>query len=125
MHIARPRLDASILFIIAADPRRTHRAGEALRIALALGLGSEHQDVRVLLLDDAPRLLQPDAEDLQDAEHLGRYLPLFRDWHTPFYLQTGAAKRFDLGDSGYRTEEIPPAEVHRMMIEAEHTIVMP
>jgi len=63
----------SIVVVIHEDPRKTHRAVEALRIALGLGVGEN--PLTVVLLDHAPLLLAGGQDDLIDGEILEKYLP--------------------------------------------------
>jgi len=71
----------SIIVVIHEDPRKTHRAVEALRIALGLGTGDN--PLTVVLLDQAPLLLVEDQDDLVDGEILEKYLPSLKQLQIP------------------------------------------
>lgn len=69
---------------------KSHRAVEALRIALGLGSHNEGRDISILLSGRAPFLLAEDASDVVDAEILEKHLPVFLEWGTPFLIAAGA-----------------------------------
>lgn len=79
------------LIVIQTDPTRSHRAVEALRIALGLGSHNEGQDLSLLLCGSAPLLLAEDTSDIIDAEILEKHLPVFIEWGTSFAIATDAA----------------------------------
>jgi len=78
------------LIVIQTDPTKSHRAVEALRIALGLGSHNEGQDVSIVLCGRAPHLLAEDNSDIVDAETLEKHLPVFIEWETPFLIATDA-----------------------------------
>jgi sulfur relay (sulfurtransferase) DsrF/TusC family protein len=63
------------LFVIASDPRTSHRPAEAVRIAAGVGAWKK-VDVSVYLCDAAARLLDEASGDFVDEEHIERYLPM-------------------------------------------------
>ena len=67
-----------VLFIIASDPRTSHRPAEAIRIAAGVATWKK-VEVNVYLQGEATRVLAKDADDLVDEEHLTRYLPMLRE----------------------------------------------
>lgn len=69
---------------------KSHRAVEALRIALGLGSHNEGRDLSLILCDRAPFLLAEDVSDVIDAEILEKHLPIFIEWGTPFAIATSA-----------------------------------
>lgn len=69
-------MSQSTTVVITKDPRVSHQPVEALRIALGLAAG-EHS-LSVLLVGDALRLLDPEADDIVDADTLEKYLPSLR-----------------------------------------------
>jgi len=78
------------LVLIKTDPTKSHRAVEALRIALGLGSHNEGQDLTLVLCGRAPFLLAEDTSDIVDAETLEKHLPVFIEWETPFAVATDA-----------------------------------
>ena len=71
----------SIVVVIQEDPLHTHRAVEALRIALGLSTGGN--PLSIVLLGEAPLLLADDTDNVVDAEILEKYLPSIKQLETP------------------------------------------
>ncbi len=84
------QLSPKTLFVIQTDPTKSHRAVEALRIALGLGSHNEGYDISIILCGRAPYLLAEDTSDVVDAEILEKHLPVFIEWGTPFFIATAA-----------------------------------
>ena len=74
----------TIVFLITVDPMKSHRAVEALRIALGLGSHNEGTDLRLILGGRAPFLLSEDVSELVDGDILEKHLPVFLEWGTLF-----------------------------------------
>lgn len=66
------------LFVIASDPRESHRPAEAVRIAAGVGAWKK-AEVNVYLLGEARRILDEPAGDFIDEEHFTRYLPMLQE----------------------------------------------
>ena len=64
------------LFVIASDPRTSHRPAEAVRIAAGVAAWKK-VDVSLYLYGEAARILEDTAGDFVDEEHIERYLPMF------------------------------------------------
>ena len=79
-----------IVVVIAVDPFKSHRAVEALRIALGLGSHNEGRDVSLILSGRAPFLLGEDTSDIVDGEILEKHLPVFIEWGTLFHVAIDA-----------------------------------
>ena len=75
-----------VLVLIQADPLKSHRAVEALRIALGLGSNNEGQNLNIILSDRAPYLLAEDTSGIVDGEILEKHLPVFVEWGTIFII---------------------------------------
>lgn len=69
---------------------KSHRAVEALRIALGLGSHNEGKNLHLILTGRAPFLLAEDTSDIVDGEILEKHLPVFIEWGTPFSIATDA-----------------------------------
>lgn len=80
----------SVLVIIQADPLKSARAVEALRIALGLGSHNEGKDLQIILSGRAPHLLAEDSSEVVDSEILEKHLPVFVEWGTTFLMAPGA-----------------------------------
>ena len=86
MEIPSPK----IVVLIAVDPMKSHRAVEALRIALGLGSHNEGNDVGIILSGRAPFLLSEDTTDIIDGEILEKHIPVFIEWGTLFSISSDA-----------------------------------
>jgi hypothetical protein len=109
----------SIVTVIREDPCKSHRAVEALRIALGLSTGDN--PLTVVLLDQAPRLLSEDLDDIQNLEILEKYLPSFKHLKTPFVVLPGATAAFSL-DPDFDIREAPADEISRLVASADRTL---
>lgn len=76
----------SILFVIAADPRTSGRAAEAVRMAAGLSAWKKIE-VSLYLCDAAVLMLQPATERLIDEENFARYFPILQENGRPIYIQ--------------------------------------
>lgn len=110
----------SIVVVIREDPTKTHRAVEALRIALGLGTGGN--PLTVILLGRAPLLLSEDTDDVVDAEILGKHLPVFKELKTPFLVEAGVPARFAL-DREFHVREASPEELASVITLADRVLV--
>ena len=112
------------LVVIQTDPTKSHRAVEALRIALGLGSHNEGQDISIVLCGRAPHLLAFDTGDIVDAEILEKHLPVFIEWGTPFFIATDAdSPHHFLAD--IVTKPITPAEIGAALDAADRVLVFP
>jgi len=110
------------LVVIQTDPTKSHRAVEALRIALGLGSHNEGQDISVILCGRAPHLLAEDTGDIVDAEILDKHLPVFIEWGTPFFIATDADPPHQYM-AGIVTKPITPAELAAAMESADRALI--
>lgn len=110
----------SIVVVIHEDPRKTHRAVEALRIALGLGVGDN--PLTVVLLDNAPSLLAEGQDDVIDAEILEKYLPSLKQLQIPFVVPLGARAQFDL-DPDFKILEATPPEIESLVSASDRVLV--
>ena len=101
----------TVVVLIQCDPMKSHRAVEALRIAMGLGSNNEGRDLTLILSGRAPFLLAEDTSDIIDADILEKYLPTYIEWQTPFMIATNA-------DS---PERLVPDVITKPITEAEIT----
>ncbi len=86
------QVSPKVLVLIQEDPFKSHRAVEALRIALGLGSANEGKDVNIVLAGRAPHLLSDDTTNIVDAEILEKHLPVFIEWGTSFAIASDAER---------------------------------
>ncbi|HTK91042.1 MAG TPA: DsrE family protein [Verrucomicrobiae bacterium] len=73
-----------VLVIISEDPRASHRANEAMRIALGVVAG-EHE-VMVVLTGPAVHLLDENTDDLVDGDDIAKFRAALRKLNVPFHI---------------------------------------
>jgi hypothetical protein len=113
----------AILVVIRDDPRKSHRAVEGLRIALGLSTGQN--PLTVVLLDEAPRLLTADPDDLDDiidGDILTKHLPVLKELRVPFVVPEGTTTRMTL-DSGFTVREASIRNIASLTTETERVLV--
>ena len=110
----------TVTVVIREDPRQSHRAVEALRIALGLGAGEDR--LAVLLLDYAPLLLAEDRDEIVDEHVLEKYLPSFQHLETEFLVPPGTTARLQL-EQGLTIHELPLPDLQRRVVESDRVLV--
>ncbi|MBI5380055.1 MAG: hypothetical protein HZA23_07905 [Nitrospirae bacterium] len=111
-----------LCLIIRSDPRKSHRPAEAVRIALGLG-GSDHP-IRILLADEAVRILTEEAESCVEAEALERYLGTLSEWKTPFYIERGHALAGEVDRERFNVREVNGKEQADLLASGERVLVL-
>jgi hypothetical protein len=76
------------LVVISEDPRVSHRANEAMRIALGVVAGET--PVQIVLTGPAVHLLDEDTDDLVDGDDIAKYRASLRKLGVPFHVEDGA-----------------------------------
>jgi hypothetical protein len=92
-----------VLVVIAADPRSSHRAFEAMRIGIGIVAGEN--DVTFVLRGPAVHLLDADTEDLVDGDEIARLKRL----GVPFHVEADAVP----ADADWNEGEHPIVRVSR------------
>ena len=83
MAAARP-----VLVLITSDPRRSHRAFEAMRIGLGVIAGEN--EVTFVLADGAVHLLDDDTDELVDGDDITKFRASLRGLAVPFHVEATA-----------------------------------
>jgi hypothetical protein len=78
--------DAPVLVLIRTDPETSHRANEAVRIALGILAGEN--PVVIALLGPATKILGGAVEDYVDGEDLLRHLGTLKRLGQAFHVET-------------------------------------
>jgi hypothetical protein len=112
-------MPVSITVVVRCDPRETHRAAEALRIALGLGTGTN--PLTVVLLDNAPLLLSEDHEDLVDIDILEKHLPVLREMGVCVVVPSGTRKRVHL-DPAWEIREASMSDIGRLIALSDRVL---
>jgi hypothetical protein len=77
-----------VVILISADPRVSHRANEAMRIALGIAAGEN--EVTLVLSGPALHLLDADTDDLADGDDIARHRAALRKMGIPFHVEASA-----------------------------------
>jgi hypothetical protein len=77
-----------VLVIISEDPRVSHRANEAMRIALGVVAGEN--PVRIVLSGPAVHLLDEDTDDLVDGDDIAKFRAALKKLGIPFHVEATA-----------------------------------
>jgi hypothetical protein len=109
----------SLVVVIRVNPLRTHRAAEAVRIALGLSTGDN--PLTVVLLNEAPILLREDVGDLVDADILDKHLPVLKELKVPFLVPVGAKAAMGL-DSEFLIRETTADEVSAVISAGDRVL---
>ena len=80
--------DLPVVVLIAADPRTSHRANEAMRIGLGIVAG-ENQ-VTFVLRGPAVHLLDGDTDDLVDGDDIAKFRASLKTLGIPFHVERSA-----------------------------------
>jgi predicted peroxiredoxin len=77
-----------VLVIISEDPRASHRANEAMRIALGVVAGEN--EVTVVLTGPGAHLLDQDTDDLVDGDDVAKFRASLKKLGIPFHVEESA-----------------------------------
>ena len=94
-----------VLVIISEDPRVSHRANEAMRIALGVVAGEN--PVQVVLSGPAVHLLDEDTDDLVDGDDIAKFRAALKKLGIPFHVEAIALP----STPGWNVEGHPVAPV--------------
>jgi DsrE/DsrF/DsrH-like protein len=109
----------NLVILIREDPTRTHRASEAMRIALGLSTGPN--PIKIILLENARRLISDEADDLPDGEILEKYLPAIKNLELPIVVPIGSGKTFAL-DQEFTIQESSPSQIASLVSHADRVL---
>ncbi len=110
----------NLVVLIREDPEESHRASEAIRIALGLSTGPN--PLTIVLLDKARLLISEDAYDLPDGEMLEKYLPAIQNLEIPIIVPTGSREMYCL-DTEFTIREQESTQISSVLSEAERILV--
>jgi hypothetical protein len=111
-----------VLVVISEDPRISHRANEAMRIALGVVAGDN--PVHIVLSGSAVHLLDADTDDLVDGDDIAKFRGALRRLGIPFHVEAA-----DLpSEPGWNAEGHPlvsvsPADIAALVARARRFMV--
>ncbi len=94
-----------VLVVISEDPRTSHRAHEAMRIALGVVAGEN--DVTIVLAGPAAHLLDEDTDDLVDGDDVLKVRASLKRLGVPFHVEASSRPE----DSGWNADGHPVVPV--------------
>ena len=80
--------DEPVLVLISADPRRSGRAFEAMRIGIGIVAGEN--TVTFVLCGPGVHLLDADTDDLVDGDDIGKFRENLKRLGVPFHVEADA-----------------------------------
>lgn len=98
---------APVLVTVAVDPEASHRANEAVRIALGILAGENA--VTIVLLGRGAKVLDADAEDYVDGEDLIRHVGTLKKLGQVFHVERSAISQ----DPGWNPLGVPTVPIDR------------
>ena len=109
------------LVLISEDPRVSHRANEAMRIALGIVAGEN--DVRIVLTGPAVHLLDDETDDLVDGDDIAKFRAALRKLGVPFHIEGAPAAAADWNGDGHPVVPVTTSEIAAMLSRATRFLV--
>lgn len=109
------------LVLISEDPRVSHRANEAMRIALGIVAGEN--DVRIVLSGPAVHLLDDDTDDLVDGDDIAKFRAALKKLGVPFHVEGAPPARADWNRDGHPVIPVTRADVAALVPRATRFLV--
>lgn len=98
--------------LISEDPRASHRANEAMRIALGVVAGEN--PVTIVLSGPAVHLLDEDTDELVDGDDVAKFRAALKRLNVPFHVEAGSVP----DDADWNADGHPVVRVDRAAIAA-------
>jgi hypothetical protein len=109
------------LVLISEDPRISHRANEAMRIALGIVAGDN--EVHIVLSGPAVHLLDEDTDDLVDGDDIAKFRASLRKLGVPFHVEGEPPTRGDWNTEGHPVIPMSPRQIAALVPKATRFLV--
>lgn len=109
----------TILVLVSADPRKSGRPAEAVRVAAGLS-GHERLAVTLCLCGQAEKMLGSDAEELVDGDGLAEFLGVLKESGGRVLVERGGSDASEAGASG--AGAVIRAELDRLIAGSERVL---
>lgn len=109
----------NLVVLIREDPNKSHRASEAIRIALGLSTGPN--PLQIIILGKAKHLVTEEAYDLPDGDMLEKYLPVIQNLQIPIFVDKEPEKKFTF-DSNFSIQEIAHDQIGSLLAHADRVL---
>ena len=111
-----------VLVVVAEDPRTSHRAHEAIRIALGVAAGEN--PVTIVLTGPAAHLLDADTDEMVDGDDIAKVRGSLRKLGVPFHVEAASIPvDADWNEEGHPVVRIGAADVARFVAASTRAIV--
>src|SRR5580765_4613182 len=105
-----------VLVVISEDPGVSHRANEAMRIALGVVAGEN--EVHIVLTGPAVHLLDDETDDLVDGDDIAKFRAALRKLGVPFHIEGAPAAAADWNGDHHPVVPVTAAEIAAMLSRA-------
>jgi hypothetical protein len=111
-----------VLVVIAADPRSSHRAFEAMRIGVGVVAGEN--EVTFVLRGPAVHLLDADTDDLVDGDDIAKFRDNLKRLEVPFHVEEDAVPAdADWNESGHPIVRVSRARIAELLRQGRRFII--
>lgn len=113
---------APVLVLIAADPRHTHRAFEAMRIGVGIVAGDH--PVVLVLTHGAVHLLDADTDALVEGDEVAKFRATLRSLDVPFHVEAAHIPSDpDWNPEAHPIVPVSREEIAELIRRARHCLV--
>ena len=109
------------LVVISEDPRVSHRANEAMRIALGIVAGDN--EVSVVLSGPAVHLLDEDTDDLIDGDDIAKFRASLKKLGVTFHVEGALPTNPDWNVDGHPVVAVSREEIAALVPRATRFLV--
>ena len=109
------------LVVISEDPRASHRANEAMRIALGIVAGDN--EVRIVLTGPAVHLLDEDTDELVDGDDIARFRASLKKLGVPFLVEGALPTAVDWNPDRHPVVSVSREEIAALVPRAARFLV--
>jgi hypothetical protein len=110
------------LVLISEDPRVSHRANEAMRIALGIVAGEN--EVRIVLTGPAVHLLDDETDDLVDGDDIAKFRDNLKRLEVPFHVEEDAIPAdADWNEGGNPIVAVSTARIAELLRQGRRFII--
>ena len=111
-----------VLVLISADPRRSGRAFEAMRIGVGIVAGENA--VTFVLTGPAAHLLDADTDDLVDGDDIAKFRENLKRLGVPFHVEAGSVPaEADWNVDGHPVVRVGRDEITELVRRARRSLV--
>jgi predicted peroxiredoxin len=112
-----------VLVLVSEDPRTSHRANEAIRIALGVVAGDS--EVTLVLAGAAAHILDGDTDDLVDGDDIAKFRESLRRLGVRFHVEASAIPSDDpdWNADGHTVVPVRASDIAQLLRATSRSIV--